>query len=218
MSQELVRMLRPLDLRSGNHNDDCGCVEVKARSWAPSGELHAVGLGGYQYLLGLLSVSDELARRREHGLGSVTDLRTLEVLSSLPVDVPVAAKVLGSEALSVLRPLPSAVVEFDGAKVVRHLAPAVVLESAGVFATTWKQAVARISALASYCTRYVILGGDRGRAQMELATMDARYYGLGLATVAGGELEWLVEPAPFRPERFTASSWLLAEKVFDQLP
>ena len=46
--------------------------------------------------------------------------------------------------------------------------------------------------------------------------LEARFYGVGVGIAAGSgeEPRWLLEPAPFTPERFTGASWKFAESFF----
>jgi hypothetical protein len=189
--------------------------------WAPTGQLEQIRHGDGEFLAAVDLNRAELSRRRRHRMGSVTRRPILEVLLSLPRGVAVPLALLSAQAHRTVANLPAGVVDIADDQVCVLLEPALSLRSAGVIASTWKAGLRRSASFASYCARYVVVDAAPrrvSRAAMEAATMEARFYGVGLAVHRDGELDWLVSPAPFDVERFTASSWLMAERLLDELP
>jgi len=184
--------------------------------WAPTGDLAPAVLLGNEVLLGFRRNETELARRAAFGLGAMTDRGSLELLVSMPVDAAVPGVMFGGGDRAAMRRQPEGVFGREGEYVRRLLQPGVTLLSVGVEASNWKQGFERVAPFASYCSRYVVVR-PRRRADLEFAAFEARFYGVGLAVVNGSELEWLVAPALFVVERFTAASWLMAERVVESL-
>jgi hypothetical protein len=191
--------------------------------WAASedatpGALHvAADTRRTRALLELEPVLDELERRAVVGLGAILSRSLLDALAELPTDVPVPLARLSAAIVAQLQTMPAGCVEFDGRSVVRHAVPAVRVLSAGVCSGSWADGLRQASLFASYCSRYAVLTSsrfDRERAQME-----ARFYGIGLATMLNGaeSFTWLVEPEQFKATRQTTASWLFAESALDAL-
>lgn len=182
-------------------------------SWAPTGDITRVFFGGDDILVAIRPDDEEVRRRRRHRLGAVTNRRALQVLLSMPRGVAVPVSFLQERDLRVLHSLPNSVAEISEIDVRVVLAPALRLLSVGVVAATWKQGLRFASPYAAYCERYVVLERGLRGADATLAILEARYYGLGLAECRDGHLEWLVSPASFPADRFSASSWLMAERL-----
>jgi len=160
----------------------------------------------------------EFERRRGVGLGAVTDRQVLQGLLSLPPDTALPVSLLSSSARRALARMPAGVVEVRAAQVARLLRPALSLRSVGVMATSWAAGFGVVAEFASHCTRYVVVPGrPRGRRRdLDEVAVEARYYGVGLA-VFDDDLEWLVGPREFVPERFTAGAWLTTERMLEAL-
>jgi hypothetical protein len=181
--------------------------------WTPTGDIARVFFGGVEILVGVRLDDDEARRRQRHGLDVITNRRVLQLLLSMPTGVAVPATFLREKDLRLLQSLPAGVVEISGGEVRVVVSPALQLSSVGVVATTWKQGLRLASPYAAYCARYVVLTRGLRASEAPLATLEARYYGLGLAEHRDGRLNWLVSPAPFQADRFTAASWLMAEQL-----
>jgi hypothetical protein len=181
--------------------------------WAPTGDIARVFFGADEVLVGVSLDDDEVRRRQRHGLDVITNRRVLQLLLSLPAGVAVPATFLREKDLRLLQRLPAGVVEISDGEVRVVVSPALQLSSVGVVASTWKQGLRLASPYAAYCARYVVLTRGLRASEAPLATLEARYYGLGLAEHKDGRLEWLVSPAPFQADRFTAASWLMAERL-----
>ncbi len=181
--------------------------------WTPTGDIARVFFGGDEILVAVSLDDDELRRRQHHGLDVITNRRVLQLLLSMPAGVAVPTTFLREKDLRLLRSLPAGVVEISDEEVRVVVSPALQLSSVGVMATTWKQGLRLASPYAAYCARYVVLTRGLRASEAPLATLEARYYGLGLAEHRDGRLDWRVSPAPFQADRFTAASWLMAERL-----
>lgn len=183
-------------------------------SWSPAGDIARISFAGDDLLVAVDRDDSELARRRSHRLGVLTDRRALRVLLTLPRGVAVPTSFLTERDLRVLHSLPSGILELTDTDVRVVIAPAVSLFSIGVVARTWAQGLRISSPYAAYCARYVVLDRPHGprTPPIEAAAMEARYLGVGLATHRADRLDWHVSPAPFEADRYSESSWLMAER------
>lgn len=186
-------------------------------SWAPTGEISLSCLDGVNVLTAVEPDPDEVERRRQHGLRALTNRRALQVLLSLPPGVAVPLDLLSAPDQRTVRSLPAGVVDLRYGTVSVEAKPALWLRSVGLVARTWKQGLRRSGPFAPYCARYVVLDAGRTRVDSQVAAIEARFYGVGLAVHEDGALSWLVSPAPFIADRFTAASWLMAERLTNAL-
>jgi hypothetical protein len=182
-----------------------------AEPWTPTGEVARARLEGAELLLAVERDPQEEERRRRVGLGVITSRRVLEFVLTLPRGVAIPRSFLREEDLRLIYALPRGVVDVSDAEVKIRLMPVISLLSVGVVARSWRAGLRSSSSYAAYCARYVVL--DRARSDTQMAAMEARYLGVGLAVRRDRGLDWLVSPAPFPSDRFTASSWLMAERV-----
>lgn len=166
-------------------------------------------------LLELDPVLDELERRAAVGLSSILSRSLLEVLCELPVDLPVELQRLSESQIRVLRKAPPGCVEFSEGHIIRRAVPPVRVVSAGVCASTWADGLRQASQFASYCTRYAVLTSPS--FDEDAAVMEARFYGIGLATMTRGaeSFEWRLAPETFVATRETVASWHFAETALD---
>lgn len=185
--------------------------------WVPHGKVSWVPLDGHQVMAEIVRSASETRRRKHVGLRAVLDRRVLRVLASLPWGVAVPVDWLDVSDRKLLRRLPRSVVDWSDSSVQVLLRPAVELLSVGVVARSWQDGLKRSAAFAPYCARYVVLTECRRRQDLSWAQSQARFYGVGLAVCRDDELDWRVAPAPFRADRFTAASWLMAERVTEAL-
>jgi len=186
-------------------------------SWVPTGEIAQVELAGTRVVVAFDRNDAECERRQSAGLESFEDRRALEVLLSMPGDASVPLSLFAPSQQRVLRSLPESVVERSGGQVRQVLNPPLTVLSAGFEAATWKQAVRRSAMLASYCARYVVVNPTKKPGDLVLEALEARYYGVGLAALKDGSLDWLVSPAPFNADWFSASAWMMAERIWAAL-
>ena len=197
-----------LDLHAGARGVEC---------WAPEGEVGLAVLGDQEVVVAYDQDVEEARRRAAAGVRPVLERRTLQVLLDLPQGSWVSLSLLRPADQSRVRRLPRGLVAVEGDGVMRLARPALAVRSIGVAASTWRRGLRLSAPYASYCSRYVLLQPRRARGDLTMATLEARYYGVGLAVAEGDSLDWLVAPAPFAADRFSASSWLLAEQVADAL-
>ncbi len=47
-------------------------------------------------------------------------------------------------------------------------------------------------------------------------TLEASYFGIGVATRENGKIKSIIDPAPFRPFRFTPASWIFLEEAYSE--
>lgn len=181
--------------------------------WAPSGDVSGVPLDGQEILAAVEHDREEVERRSRYGLVAVPHRRALQLLLSIPLGVDVPLSLFRSADRRLLVAMPPGAVVLDRDNVSASLRPALSLLSVGVVASTWKQGLRATSRFASYCERYVVLRQRRRLMDLAVAAVEARYFGVGLALHHDEELEWLVSPEPFHPDRFTAASWLMAERI-----
>lgn len=186
-------------------------------SWVPTGEVAQLELAGTPVVVAVDRNKVEGQRRQVAGLGSIEDRRALDVLLSMPGDASVPWSLFAPWQQRVLRALPAGVVERSGSQVRRMLKPPVSVLSAGFLASSWEQGFRRSAVLASHCARYVVVDSPKDPGGLVVEALEARYYGIGLAAVRRGRLDWLVSPAPFEAEWFSASAWQMAEHVWAAL-
>lgn len=182
-------------------------------SWAPTGDVARVFFGGDNILVAVEYDFDEVERRRQHRLAPITNRRALHLLLSLPQGVAIPVAFLREKDLLTLQAMPAGVVDINDSEVRVVVSPALQLSSVGVVAATWKQGLRLASPYASYCARYVVLTREQRPAGSALAALEARFYGIGLAEHRDSCLDWVVSPAPFEADRFSAASWLMAERL-----
>ncbi|MFJ8182253.1 hypothetical protein [Streptomyces sp. NPDC096105] len=197
----------------------------------PLAEQALVGLRlrGQQVQAAVTVFADEARRRSSAGLGAVDSRALLTVLQDLPVDLPVPQSSLGAHALRTLHTAPPGVVGWgEQGVVVRRLAPAARVELVlvhgprGISPRAWDAAVRDASQFAPFCARGVVVSHPaperEPRTDMDLLLLKARFYGVGVALhEPTGSLRWLLEPAPYRPERHSAAQWLFHEQAWRQL-
>lgn len=182
-------------------------------SWSPTGELSWATVSGQDLIVAVQRNHGEMGRRRDSGLGPVLDRRLLRLLLAIPQGVPMPGDLFSATERRLLRGQPSSIVHWHGSAVTVLLRPVVSVLSVGVVAPRWSLGLRRTSPFASYCARYVVLDTRRRIVDTSWEQAQARFYGVGLAIHAPGALEWAVAPARFRAERFTASSWLMSERI-----
>ncbi|MFJ4555910.1 hypothetical protein ACIP4Q_07390 [Streptomyces massasporeus] len=193
-------------------------------------------LRGQQVQAAVTVFADEARRRCAAGLGAVDNRALLTVLHDLPVDLPVRLTALDARALRMLYAAPSGVVDLAHVQgvAVRRLVPAVHVTSVlvhgpnGIARHAWDAAVRDASQFAPFCARGVVVSHpvqEAGRHEpralgdpdTERLLLKARFYGVGVATQEPTGLRWLLEPAPFRPQRHSAAQWLFHEQAWRQM-
>ncbi|CAL9602081.1 hypothetical protein [Streptomyces sp. NPDC057340] len=188
-------------------------------------------LRGQQVQAAVTVFADEVRRRLSVGLGAVDSRTLLNALHDLPVDLPVSQSSLDAHALRTLHTAPPGVLDLgeeERGVVVRRLVPAVRVELVlvhgprGIDSSKWDAAVRDASQFAPFCARGVVVSRPASEQEwhndMDLLLLKARYYGVGVAVQEQTEsLRWLLEPAPYRPERHSAAQWFFHEQAWRQL-
>ncbi|MFJ8145503.1 hypothetical protein ACIQ6R_10560 [Streptomyces sp. NPDC096048] len=187
-------------------------------------------LRGQQVQAVVTVFADEVRRRSSADLGAVDSRMLLTALHDLPVDLPVPQASLDAHTLRTLRTAPPGVVDLgqdERGVVVRRLVPAVRVELVlvhgphGISSREWDAAVRDGSQFAPFCARGVVVSRPAPEPEctdMDLLILKARFYGVGVALRESPEsLRWLLEPAPYRPERHSAAQWLFHEQAWRQL-
>jgi hypothetical protein len=158
---------------------------------------------------------DEHRRRIQAGVEAIRDRNLLATLLKIPADIPIRADSLSRYDREVLCRAPAGVAEFLGATVTRLLTPPVRVESVFVPGRQWKTGLRSASRFAPYSERTLVLRRLPGDAD-DLA-LEASYFGIGVAVHERGRIKSVLDPAPFRPFRFTAASWTFLENVYSTL-
>lgn len=165
--------------------------------------------------------TQEVQRRRS--LGSIDvphELETLDILLRVPLDEAVSEAVLSRRERDKLRRLSPGLVHFDtdgnGKPTVHRLAvPPASVQHVMVPGRNWITALTHATKFAPYCRRSILLSSMP--ADEDMLLLEARFYGVGIALGRNGGdgLDWILEPAPFVPERFTGASWRFAESFLE---
>lgn len=176
--------------------------------------------GGWVYADVALHL-DEVRRRRSFGYVEIPeDQETLDILLRVPLDGAVSEAVLSRRERDKLRRLGPGLVHFEvdscGKRTVhRMVAPPASVQHVVVKGRNWTTALTQATRFAPYCRRSIILPSIP--VDEEMLMLEARFYGVGVGIGTGSweDSNWLLEPAPFTPERFTGASWKFAESSFE---
>ncbi|MGW5613090.1 hypothetical protein [Streptomyces sp. NPDC003877] len=192
-------------------------------------------LRGQQVQAAVTVFADEACRRSYAGLGAVDSRALLTVLYDLPVGFPVPLGSLDAYTLRLLHTAPPGVVDMgmneNPTTAVRRLVPATRVELVlvhgpdGVPPRQWDSAVRDASQFAPFCVRGVVISKtvesghdvEPTSPDLDLLLLKARFYGVGVATQSPQGLRWLLEPAPYRPQRHSPAQWLFHEQAWRQL-
>jgi hypothetical protein len=160
-------------------------------------------------------VSDEWSRRRQVGLGALTIRAQLEILSRLPADLPVPWSTLASRDRRWIARLPVGTAHVDTGAVTRLAVSPVKVMTAVVTARNWRRGLHDATQFAPYCARALLI--PERPADMGELLLEASFYGVGIGILGTEAVEWVCPPEEFHPTRFTTSSWLFSEQIFQQL-
>lgn len=160
-------------------------------------------------------VADEQRRRAACGLGALDDSDLLRVLFRLPVGMPVPSVRLDRWERKVLGRSPQGAAELSRDTVTRLASPPVRVELVVVRARGWERGIFWASQYGPFCRRVLVLSSppptQRDRDGLEL---EARMFGIGVVISGQADDGWLVEPAPFRPQRMSSGQWLFQERAW----
>lgn len=164
--------------------------------------------------------AEEVQRRRYiGGMIMPEDLESLDLLLRVPLDGAVSEAVFSRRERDKLRRLGPRLIhcDVDGAtRAVRRLAaPPASVRDVFVRRKNWNTALRQATRFAPYCRRSIILPSLPVDAETLL--LEACFFGVGVGIDAGGGATplWLLEPAPFVPERFTGASWKFSEAALE---
>ena len=99
--------------------------------------------------------------------------------------------------------------------VTRLAVPPVRVTKAVVTARNWRRGLHDATQFAPYCMRALFI--PKRPTDLDELMLEASFYGVGVGILGPDAVEWVSAPAEFRPTRFTTSSWLFTEHVFQQL-
>ena len=160
-------------------------------------------------------VSDEYARRARVGLGALKNRTALEVLGTMPADVPIPRASLSMRERRWIGRLPEGAVRLRQGAITRLAVAPVRVVTAAVTVRDWKRGLQDATRFAPYCRRILLL--PEAPPDLVHLLVDANFFGVGIGIVGGDSVDWLAPPAEFKPHRYSISSWRFAEQVFDQM-
>ena len=152
----------------------------------------------------------EHERRRDVGIGAVTNQRLLDVLMSLPIGLGVPVDAIDEGSRRVVRRAPDGTVAEVGTEFVRLLRRPIMIESVLATAGTWRAAQPAISYFAPHCERTVRLTLSEVEPPV---SAEAEHLGVGIESMDG---DLLVAPRPFVTRRFTSYGWWFTETVYEE--
>jgi hypothetical protein len=157
----------------------------------------------------------EIGRRSEVALGAITDRAVLDAMMGLPVGIPIAAGCVTQRERHQLARAPRGVVDYDGGHLVRRAVAPVAVVLAVVRARRWPQGLVAAGRFAPFCARAVVL--PVAPVDLDQASVQAAFWGVGLAVATGEAVRVLVEPEPYVRHRHSAGQWRFAEEIHRQI-
>jgi hypothetical protein len=156
-------------------------------------------------------------RRQEAGIGVITGhgFGGLDVLMELPHGLPVPVAELTEHQQAYVRRAPSGICTVADGQVTRHAGrPCRVVLATVRAKSASKLALDSASRFAPFCARQVVIAQPPS-LRMPERLLEFGFYGIGVTLEhAGGELETLVVPRPWRPMRHTPAGWWFAEEAY----
>ncbi|UBQ02569.1 hypothetical protein [Curtobacterium sp. TXMA1] len=159
---------------------------------------------------------DEHRRRVRSAVSAVPDEYLLAAAMTLPDDdlAPVpprfTAPLTGHEGHTVAAVVADPAGEVWGRRV---LQPVVDVLEITAEADSWTRGCAVAHEWVGYGPR-VVRVAEQGTADWSMLMTEASHYGIGI--VCGLQDDRVLEPAPFRPRRWTAARWRFSELVYEQ--
>jgi hypothetical protein len=176
---------------------------------------HSADFAGQRLSVVYLVDEAEHARRVSFNIGAITDERSLAAALSLPEDdlAPLETR------FDVLLSGPSGMTLADvvddpagGRWGRRSLRPVVEPLEIVTATSDWSQGCAVAHDWVGYGPRVVRL--DAEAADLPFVLTQASHYGIGVVRSEDGDR--VLEPAPFRPGRWSSARWWFAEVIYDQ--
>lgn len=189
-----------------------------AEAWQPC------GASGYPVLTSAVSLfgvragvvcrldQHEVGRRDALGLDAITDRHVLDGLMGLPAGIPVSVDALTERQRRLFRRVPEGMIEFDGDQLVRRAVPPLTVGFALVPARDWHAGLVQAGRYAPFCARAMLL--PEPPVDLQDATMQAGYYGIGIGVITAGVLRVLVEPEPYVRRRHSSAQWWVNEEIY----
>ncbi|MFJ6069092.1 hypothetical protein ACIQHU_39385 [Streptomyces tendae] len=181
-----------------------------------TGTVEVPSFHGYSGATLHLTIDDtEHTRRQTAGLGPVTNWSILNTCMNLPHNEPLPWRSLSPRDREDVHRAPQGVFAFTGPH--RQTVTRLLLRPCRIVQATVRAATASATALgkatqfAPMCERSLII---TRRPRTPDTLIEFGYWGVGLYLDHGGELETLVEPAPWRPQRHTPAGWRFTERAY----
>ncbi|MGW2612738.1 hypothetical protein ACWC4A_52120 [Streptomyces mirabilis] len=156
----------------------------------------------------------EHTRRQQAGLRNISDVhgRLLDTLMALPASVPIPIDALTDRQQDDIRRAPAGILDLADGTVTRHALRPCRVDLATVHATCTRDSIGNAGSYAPFCARAVVTPSLPRRKYL---LSEANYWGIGVFLDHGhGQLETLVEPAPWQPKRHTPAAWRFAESAY----
>ncbi|GGN46326.1 hypothetical protein GCM10011578_099130 [Streptomyces fuscichromogenes] len=155
----------------------------------------------------------EHTRRQQTGLRHIrAHWSLLDTLMELPPGVPVPVDNLTKRQQDDVRRAPAGVLDLNLGLVTRHAIRPCRVTLATVFGTCTRERIGKASTYAPVCSRAIVTPAPPRR---DYLLTEADYWGIGVLLDHGdGELETLVTPAPWQPQRHTPAAWHFAETAY----
>ncbi|MFD0262417.1 hypothetical protein ACFVH7_29620 [Kitasatospora indigofera] len=157
----------------------------------------------------------ECSRRGLAGTPPLTRPDLLELLMGLPVGESVPVDSLSQSEQRALRSAPKGVLTRKNKTATRHAVQPLQIDLALVPGRGWETAMEKAESFTPFCARAILV--DRPLRRRQDAMMQADFYGIGLLTITGDELDVLVAPRPFVRRRHTVAGWRFLENMYGQL-
>ncbi|QVQ52244.1 hypothetical protein J4H86_26735 [Spiractinospora alimapuensis] len=159
--------------------------------------------------------SEEWRRREACGAEPITRMEILDLLMGLPLgqDIPVPS--LAPWERRAMGKAPRGALRRHGDMVRRLAQVPLYPELALVWSRGWKQGIRAAGLFAPFCARALVI--EQPLRRIAEATMELDFWGVGLLSGTHGDLEPLVHPQPYVPNRFTPARWRFAEQITHQI-
>jgi hypothetical protein len=164
----------------------------------------------------------EHQRRQAVGLGGVTYMGILEVLMNLPPGHPVPWPSLSDYAKRTIPKWPEGILAAERSGrcyasvtslLTRPAMDGLALVYGKRFALGHLNRAARFAPMGR---RAVIYPPGVVEKSDPFDVAQYQFYGVGVGEHDGDGVRWLLEPAPYRPMRFTAAAWSFSEMVYGE--
>lgn len=162
---------------------------------------------------------DEMERRDSEGASPILSLELLRLLLEMPVGSPTdLAGFSAHERQLLVTAGRLGAVEQSLERATRRAIPPLSVHHATIRGSDWRTALRAASQFAPYASRTVLL--DRMPSDDVELRFEAAYLGIGVSVQeeSDRDIHEIVPRAPFTPARFTAASWLFAERLLGMQP